>query len=205
MNRRVGYRSMAMASRSSTANAKRRAEIVFASHRFRRTATVSTSTRSGAEIWPADRSSARARRPSEPSSATTFASTDASRTINDAPAARRRRRQLGANRPSHPGVGRSDRGLRRGSACLRVASVPQRGTAAAIAHVVQLASGARRGRLQGDLAPGRWACLHDAITPRSAQVLSSRISSDMTEIRDQFVTKAALRRHLQALDQRFRA
>lgn len=69
--------------------ANRRAVMEPASQRFRRTATVSTSTKSGAATSSARLNSERARSPSSPSSPMTLAMTDASMTINGVTAHRR--------------------------------------------------------------------------------------------------------------------
>jgi hypothetical protein len=76
-------------------------EMVLANHRFRKTASVSTSTRSGAATSPAKRSSWRARSPSNPSSPTAFAKTDASMTITAG-----RVPQRGPERPDPSRLGR---------------------------------------------------------------------------------------------------
>ena len=130
MNGRVGYRSRLNISRSVIPLPRTsRAEIVPATHRLRRTATVSTSTRSGADTSPAPRISAEARRPSVPSSPTTLARMEASTTINGGRRARRCPRLLAEGRRARPGAVRSGRALRPSSAVQPGVSIRRRDTA----------------------------------------------------------------------------
>jgi len=163
----VGYRSILILSRSSTAVANRRRLTVPASQRFRKTATVSTSTRSGAASSPADRTSVLARFPSEPSSQMTLARTDASTTINDVPARQRYPSLLGPIRHVRLGDVRCYSARLPVRAWTRSASAHRQGTAGVTDPAAQPDAGVRSEHHRGYHVRARLPCLHyDSIFPR---------------------------------------
>ena len=163
MSGSVGYRLRPSGSRSPIAVENRASEMVPASHRLRRTATVSTSTRSGAATGPAPRISPRARLPSAPSSPITFANTEASTTINAAPVPRADPQRPVRVQRLHPGAGRSAPAPPRPWAARPSAAAHQRGTAAAIAHAARRDAEARRAHHPGYRERAH-SCLQNAIT-----------------------------------------
>jgi len=95
------------------------------------------------------RTSPRALRPSAPSSPTTFASTDASTTINGSSAPLRRPRWPARARHPHRAVARCDRAPRRELASLPGASARREDGAGVSGRVAQLAAEAQHGRHVG--------------------------------------------------------
>jgi len=144
---------MGSANRSSTADWKRRAVSVPASHRLRSTATVSTSTRSGADTAASPRMRARDERPSGPSSPTTLAKTDASMTINGCHGRRRGRALLPRTRLGLLFAERFGRGHRSSSVLSRAVSALLRGTAAAIGLQPRLVAEGSHARRWEDREP----------------------------------------------------
>ena len=169
IKRRVGYRSSPIASRSFTAARNLPSDIEPATHRLRRTATVSTSTRSGAARSLATRTSFRARRPSAPSSPTTLARMDASTTINFGTAPPQCPRRLVGVRRGPPGVVLCGRAPHPSLAARLSASAHRKGTVAATVHATPLGAVELCGRPRGCPGSARSACLHYAITTDGLQ------------------------------------
>ncbi len=164
------------AKRSSTAPRNRSSERSSANHRRRSTATVSTSTRSGAETAEAAANRVRASCPAASSSPTTLAMTDASTTITGEHVHRGDRRRRSAVRLVPRTVWQSARGPRQWSAIARRARVRSSDTAEATDLRLRRGAGGSRGLRGEGLESARLACLHYAcIRPRS-QVGPERFS-----------------------------
>ncbi len=156
---------MPSCSRSATAASNLRSEIVPACHRLRSTATVSTSTRSGAATWSAPRISPRARRPSAPSSPITFARTEASTTINAGRAPRADPRRPGRVRRRRHDAARSAPAPHRPLAARPSDEALRPGTAEATARAARPDVEAPHGHRQEDRGQAH-SCLQNASTRR---------------------------------------
>ncbi len=130
--------------------------------RLRRTATVSTSTRSGAARSPASRTSLRARCPSVPSSPITLARMEASTTINFGLAPLRCPRPLAEGRRVPLGGVQCGPAPHPRWAARPGAAIRPPGTAGVTVHAVGLDAAAQRARRRGYLVQERSACLHYA-------------------------------------------
>ncbi len=160
----VGNRVSGRASRSSIADRNRRSVSSPASHRFRSTDTVSTSARSGTDASRAAANRARAARPAVPSSPTTFASTDASITINVDCVRRPSRGRRHRNQRGLPSDGRFVRARRRSSGSSQGGLARSRGTAGGTGPQPRRGVVSQRGPCREDRVPVHSACLHYAIT-----------------------------------------
>jgi hypothetical protein len=158
------------AKRSSTANRNRSSERSPAIHRRRRTETVSTSTRSGADTAEAAESRARASRPAASSSPTTLAMTDPSTTITGEHVHRGDRRRRSADRLAPRTVQRPARGPQRRSAIARRARVRLSDTAAATGLRLRRGAGGSRGLRGEGSESAHSACFHYACILPGSQV-----------------------------------
>ena len=155
---------MGSAPRSATASWNRRSLKLPASHRRRRTETVSTSMRSGADASRTASSRARAERPADSSSPTTFASTEASTTITGGHVRHADHRPQWRDRLVRQIARRSGRVLRSSSATVRRVRVHCSGTAGATGQRPRRAAASWHGCRREDRGSERSACFHYACT-----------------------------------------
>jgi hypothetical protein len=140
--------------------ANRRAVIEPASRRFRRTATVSTSTKSGAATSSALRNSDRARSPSSPSSLMTLARTDASMTINGVTVHQRCLRPPALGLLAHPCAARFQQRVLLWSVGPPGVRALRQDTAATTFPAARPAAGASRESHRGRHVPEGLPCFH---------------------------------------------
>ena len=160
-----------------------------ASQRLRRTATVSTSIRSGAARSMPAATARRATWPSCPSSARAFTNTEASTTITKRDVPPRGQPPPDRGRPCRRGGARRARRADQWSGARPIAPARQPGTAGATDLAARPDAGAQREPRREDPVPTHLPCLHSASTrtgpQRQVRVLTVSIRSICGDLVDE--------------------